>query len=354
MFGFLAVVLGPLMQLVYNFVPNFALTLIVFTVIVRVVTLPLAINQQKSMAKMSVFQPMITEIQEKYKNNQQKQQEEMMRLQTEFGFNPTAGCLPMLIDFVILFGIIEVVYRPVQYILSIPAETIRAACEELMIDVARVNTMQTDLIQVIHNGASMPSALTVEQFERIKNFNTMFLGMDMCDIPGFSLTPLIVFPLLAAGLMIGSNWLMQKITGTSAQMQGGMKGMMWVMNLMFIFYCFNAPCGFSVYYGTSSLCMLLRQLFTQKLYSPEKFKAQYQEELAAKKKASKQRSTVTVEENGKQVTKNVSKNEMDRLRLERARQREEEKYAGGRTQPLTNAEREALEAAKPKKGLFKK
>ena len=353
MFGFFAVILGPLMRLVYNFVPNFALALIVFTVIVRVVTLPLAINQQKSMAKMSVFQPMMNEIQQKYKNNQQKQQEELMRLQTEYGFNPMAGCLPMLIDFMILFGIIEVVYRPVQYILAIPADTIKLACEELAIDTARINTMQTTLIQMIHDGAAS-SVLSADQYERIANFNTMFLGMDMCDIPGFRISPLVVFPILAAALMIGSNMLMQKISGTGAQMQGQMKLMMYMMNAMFIFYCFSAPCGFSVYYGTSSLCMVLRQLFTYKLYSPEKFKAEYEEQLAAKKAASKKKHTVTVQENGKNVTKNVSNNEMARLRLERARQLEEEKYAGARTQPLTNAEREALEAAKPqKKGLFK-
>ena len=81
-FGFLAVILGPLMRLLYQLIPNFALTMIVFTIILRVAMLPLAIKQQKSTAKMSVFQPEIQRIQEKYKNNQEKQQEEMMKLQT--------------------------------------------------------------------------------------------------------------------------------------------------------------------------------------------------------------------------------------------------------------------------------
>lgn len=357
MFGFLAVILGPLMQLVYMLVPNFAVSLIVFTVLLRVVTMPLAINQQKSMAKMSVFQPMMTEIQEKYKNNQQKQQEELMRLQTEYGFNPMAGCLPMIIDMLILFGIIEVVYRPVQYILRIPADTIRAACEELAISTTQINSMQTTLIQTIHGGAAC-SALTAEQYESIRSFNTMFLGMDMCDIPGFRITPLVVFPILAAALMIGSNFVVQKLTGSGAQMQGSMKIMMWMMNAMFVFYCFQAPVGFSVYYGTSSLCMTIRQFITYKMYSPEKFKAQYEEELAAKKAASKKKQTVTVKENGKDIKKDVSKNEADRLRLERARQLEEEKYGGGRTTPLTAAEREAQQAEtkakKGKLGTFKK
>ena len=70
--GFLAFILGPLMALLYQLIPNYAVTMIVFTVLVRVAMLPLAIKQQKSTAKMSVYQPLLNEIQEKYKNNRGK------------------------------------------------------------------------------------------------------------------------------------------------------------------------------------------------------------------------------------------------------------------------------------------
>ena len=75
--GFLAMILGPLMRMLYQMIPNFAVTIIVFTVIIKLLMLPLMIKQQKSMAKMSVFTPMINEIQQKYKNNQEKMQEEI-------------------------------------------------------------------------------------------------------------------------------------------------------------------------------------------------------------------------------------------------------------------------------------
>ena len=64
--GFLAMILGPLMSILYQMIPNFAVTMIVFTVIIKLLMLPLMIKQQKSMAKMSVFTPMINEIQQKY------------------------------------------------------------------------------------------------------------------------------------------------------------------------------------------------------------------------------------------------------------------------------------------------
>lgn len=354
MFGFLAVILGPLMRIVYGIVPNFALTLIVFTVLVRIVSLPLNIKQQKSMAKMSVFSPLMTEIQEKYKNNQQKQQEELMKLQQDYGFNPMAGCLPMIIDMMVLFGIIEVVYRPVQYILGISTDAIRTACEGLGISTTNIMTMQTDLIKAIHGGAAQPAGLTAEQFASIKNFNTIFLGMDMCDIAGFRISTLAIFPLVATVTLFLTSWLTQKLTGSDAQMQGGMKYTLWLMNAMFVFYCFRAPVGFSVYYATSNVCMVLRTYFTNKFYSPEKFKAQYEAELAAKKAAAKKKQTVTVKEGSKEVTKEVAPREADRIRLERARAWEAERSAGDRTTPLTDAERAEREAAASKKGKRKK
>lgn len=339
-FGFLAVVLGPLMRLLYQLIPNFAITMIVFTVLIRVAMLPLAIKQQKSTAKMSVFQPEMQRIQEKYKNNQQKQQEELMKLQEEYGYNPMSGCLPMLLNMLVLFGIIEVVYRPVQYILGIPADAIKAACEALGISTTNTITMQTTLIQQIHLGAAegITTGLTAEQLASVQNFNTIFLGMDMCDIPGLRFTPLIIFPLIAAATMIVSYIITQKLSGTGAQMQTSMKVTMWIMNIWFIYYCFNAPIGFSLYYGTSNLCQIIQSFITYRIYSPEKFKAEYEAELAAKKASKKEKKTVIVKENGQNVTKEVNKTEMDRLRLELARKMDAELYKDERTTPLNKEE----------------
>ncbi|MGN0983981.1 MAG: YidC/Oxa1 family membrane protein insertase [Gemmiger sp.] len=339
-FGFLAVVLGPLMRMLYQLIPNFAITMIVFTVLIRVAMMPLAIKQQKSTAKMSVFQPEIQRIQEKYKNNQQKQQEELMRLQQEYGYNPMSGCLPMLLNMLVLFGIIEVVYRPVQYILGIPTEAIKTACEAIGIATNNPITMQTSLIQQVHQGlaAGIETGLSDAQLASIQNFNTVFLGMDMCDIPGLRITPLMIFPLIAAVTMIASYVIVQKLSGTGAQMQGSMKVTMWIMNIWFIYYCFTAPVGFSIYYGTSNLCQIVQSFISYKIYSPEKFKAEYEAELAAKKAAKKQVQEITVKENGAEVTKKVNQSELNKLRLEMARRQDEELYKDERTTPLAKEE----------------
>src|SRR5699024_10652149 len=100
--GFLSIIFGPLMRIMYDFIGNYGITMVLFTILVRLVTLPIAIKQQKSMAKMSVYTPMLNELQQKYKNNQQKLNEEMMKFQEEYGYNPMGGCLPMLLNMLVL------------------------------------------------------------------------------------------------------------------------------------------------------------------------------------------------------------------------------------------------------------
>ena len=334
-FYFLAILIGPLVKVLYNLIGNYAATMIVATLILKLLLFPLAIHQQKSTAKMSVFQPLMNEIQQKYKNNPQKQQEEMMKLQQEHGFNPMAGCLPMLLTMLVLFGFLGVVYYPVHYIFGVSDAAVRQACESLGLATANATTMQTSLIQAIHNGAVIdPSIISADVVAEIQNFNTTFFGMDMCDIPGFNITPIAIFPVIAAVTMILSYIFTQKLSGMGSQMQGSMKIMMWVMNLMFVSFCFNAPVGFSLYYGVSNLFQIGQSFVTYKIYSPEKFKAQYEAELAAKRAEKKKKKTMTIEENGQTVTKEVTGGEANKLRLELARQREAELYKDERTTPL--------------------
>ena len=123
--------LGWIMWLLYQVIRNYGIVLILFTILVKAALFPLSVKQQKSSAKMAIFQPKIAEIQKKYANNKQKQQEEMMKLYEAHGYNPMSGCLPLLIQFPILFGIIDVVYNPLTHILRIPKDTIASAVEIL-------------------------------------------------------------------------------------------------------------------------------------------------------------------------------------------------------------------------------
>ena len=110
-----------------------------------------------------------------------------------------------------------------------------------------------------------------------------FLGIDLTRIPKLGLSLDIVLPLLSVITMLLSTHISMKASGQ--QMQGSMKFMMLAMNLMFVWFCFTAPVGFCLYYTVGNICQIGQSFLTYKIYSPEKFKAQYEAELAAKKAA---------------------------------------------------------------------
>ena len=96
---------------IYSVVPNYALAIIILTVLIRLVLLPFGFKQIKSMQHMQALQPELKQLQKKYKNNKPKLQEEQMKLYREAGVNPLGGCLPLLLTLPFLFAMYAVI-RP--------------------------------------------------------------------------------------------------------------------------------------------------------------------------------------------------------------------------------------------------
>ena len=114
--GIIAVPLGYLLTFIYNLVGNYGISLIILTVLVKLILYPLYFKQIKSTASMSSIQPKIKAIQEKYKNDKEKMNEEMAKLSKNENFNPMGGCLPTLIQLPILWGLFTLLRNPIRYI----------------------------------------------------------------------------------------------------------------------------------------------------------------------------------------------------------------------------------------------
>lgn len=114
--GFIAVPLGYLLTFIYNLVGNYGISLIILTVLVKLILYPLYFKQIKSTASMSSLQPKMKAIQEKYKNDKEKMNEEMAKLSKNENFNPMGGCLPTLIQIPILWGLFTLLRNPIRYI----------------------------------------------------------------------------------------------------------------------------------------------------------------------------------------------------------------------------------------------
>jgi len=95
----------PIFQFLHWFIPNYGVVLIIFAFIIKVILHPLTKKSMQSMQKMQALQPMMTEIREKFKEDPQKMNQQMMRLYKEYGVNPAGGCLPMLLQLPILYAL---------------------------------------------------------------------------------------------------------------------------------------------------------------------------------------------------------------------------------------------------------
>ncbi len=343
--------LGYVMEWIYKLLPSYGWDIIIFTLLINIVKIPLQLSQQKSTAKMSAFQPMMLEIQNKYKDKPEKQQEEMLKLQQDYGYNPTAGCVPMLLNFLVMFGVIGVVYNPLQRIFHISAAALTAAGEAMTASGVTFNAITRDtniIAQVVAGNSGVLGCFSAEQITTITEFSQHmnFMGIDLTRIPKLGLSLDIVLPLLSVITMLLSTHISMKASGQ--QMQGSMKLTMYMMPLMYLFFCFTYPLAFSLYYVISNIVMTVQTQAMRKVYDPEKMRKEIEEQIAEKKKQEKRgvkNTTVKVTDpkTGKTTEKNLSASEMNKRRLEYARQQDEERYKDERTVPLSELNKQDKE-----------
>lgn len=114
--GIIAKPLGWLLSVIYNYIGNYGITLLIVTVIVKFCLYPLYAKQIKSTAAMSSIQPKMMELQKKYANDKETLNQRMSELYKEEGFSPMGGCLPMLIQMPIIMGLFSLLRNPMMYI----------------------------------------------------------------------------------------------------------------------------------------------------------------------------------------------------------------------------------------------
>ena len=116
--GIIAKPIGYLLMWIYKLVGNYGISLIILTFIVKLVLYPLYSKQIRSSTDMAEMSEKAQEIQRRYANDREKQNEEMQKLYSEVGFNPMSGCLPMLIQFPIIMGLFALLRNPMKYMPS--------------------------------------------------------------------------------------------------------------------------------------------------------------------------------------------------------------------------------------------
>lgn len=294
--GFLGTPLGWIMKFLYEMINNYGVALMVFTLLVRVILFPINVKTQKSQARMGLMQPKQKALEKKYGKNKERYQEELMKLYQEEGYNPASSCLPMVIQMIVLFGIIDVVYHPLEHLLSVSDDIIdRATAALSAAGASSASGAELQIINILQGNDTTYSAsifdgiFSAEQLAAINEMNLNFLGINLGFNPDFSF-PLILIPILSGITSLGVtvfSMRQQKRNGTSMDGQQGagmMKTMMYTMPLFSVWIGFSLPAGAGVYWITGNVLSFLQSIILYTFYSPEKMKDKVAKENEKRKK----------------------------------------------------------------------
>ena len=132
MFDFFANIFGYLLNFLYEFVKNYGLAIILFSIIIKVIMLPISIKQQKTMKKSAKLQIKMKEIQDKYSNNPEKMNQEIMDLYKKEKMSPFSGCLSGIIQIILLLSVFYLVRSPLTYMKKVDADVIKQYQQEVI------------------------------------------------------------------------------------------------------------------------------------------------------------------------------------------------------------------------------
>jgi len=327
--------LGWIMWLCYKIIPVYGIALILFTILTRCLLIPVSIKQQKSTVRMKLIQPKIQEIQKKYANNREKMQQELEGLYARENYNPMSGCLPMLIQFPVLFGLIDVIYKPLTHIVRMSSETI-APLLQMGVDMKLLTSIkeysgQIIMIGAIHNNPSAFASLGQDFIDKATSVNLNFLGMNLGEKPTLALNLLIIVPILSGVTSFLASWISMKVTaGDDAATAGATRSMMIMMPLMSLWFTFQVPTGVGFYWIISNLLMLAQTLVLNKIYNPaemaEKYKADEADRHERERQEKIEAKRLLKEQGMEGAAAALSQKEIDRQKLVAARKRDAEKY----------------------------
>ncbi len=265
MFQFIANIFGYLLEWLYNGIgQNYGIALILFTIILRIILLPLTIKQQKSMKKTTALQGKMQEIQFKYKNNPELMNKEIMELYKRENLSPFSGCISSIVQILIILSVFYLVSRPLTYMKKIDPGIIENYKNEISAenDGKISNYYEIEIIQK-----------KAAQDENIK-VNMDFLGLDLSKVPSQNMSDATVYiiPLL---YVVSSIFSIRMTTGKTKKKEGinssepdmtqqMNKSMSYMMPIMAVSIAFVAPLGLALYWLVSNILMILERIVINK------------------------------------------------------------------------------------------
>ena len=275
MFDFFANLFGYILNIIYNLVNNYGIAIILFTIILKLIMLPISIKQQKTLKKSAKVQAKVKELQDKYSNDPVRLNQEMMNAYKQENMSPFSGCLSSIIHFVVILSIFFLVSRPLTYMKHIDSNTIKKYAQEITEETG--NVLRYEEIAIIKEKSDEDSNVSL---------NMNFLGLDLSDVPTQNYSDLKVF--IIPALYVLTSILSTKITTSlnkkSQQekveeetkkekeedaMEEMNKQMNIMMPIMSVSIALIAPLGLALYWLVSNILMIIERLIINKVCKEE-------------------------------------------------------------------------------------
>ncbi len=274
MISFFANLFGYLLNFLYNLIQNYGLAIILFSIIVKIILLPISISQQKTLKKSAKVQEQMKILQVKHKNNPEALQREMMEVYKREKMNPFSGCLSAIAQVILLFSVFYLVRSPLTYMKKVDTELINQYTTE--INEQSENRDAYPEIAIIREKASSDDKVYI---------NMEFLGLDLSSIPSkdFSDWKTYVIPVL----YVITTFISMKVTTTmqnktkkkkeeiiEVDAEGNPKekeeeidvmaqtnrNMTYMMPIIAVSVSLIAPLGLALYWLTNNVLMIVERL----------------------------------------------------------------------------------------------
>ncbi len=319
LFGFLATPLGYVMRWIYNLTPNYFIAIFLFTFLTRLLMFPLNIKSQKSTADRARLAPRLERIQKKYANDRQKLAEKQQALYEKEGVSLTGGCLPMIVQMLVLFSVIAVIYKPLTYIKGMPSADITTGANAIVAELTEQNKLTKQEQQhfseksyyremyvmnyaeaheaeiraaLVKSGKTETEAAeTVAVLVETKKEFTVF-GLPMLEQAGKDgIKPnwLWLIAILSGVTSLLTSLLSMHFTKAGQPKQETPAGcspnfMMYTMPIFSLIISFTVPAGVAVYWIFSNLLALVQTTVLNAMYNPAKIRAQAEAEYAERRR----------------------------------------------------------------------
>lgn len=261
MIEMIANIFGAIIRVIYNLTQdNYALSIILFTILTKALLFPLSLKQIKSSKELQKIKPKYDEIMKKYKNDKTKQGEEIAKLYSEHKINPLGGCLPALIQIPLILGMYYIVRQPLTYVVQMPKDEIKIYTEQVL-NKQEVTDMEMS-----------SSEITIANNNKIIDMN--FIGLNLGEKPAdvFSSNPAkranpfsLVIPILSVLFSIYQIKQMQKTNQMTEEQIEMQKSMNLMMPMLSGLIAYTMPLALGVYWLVGSICQIAQQSFIAKL-----------------------------------------------------------------------------------------